>query len=201
MAEEALRPQRRWLRGQAKAAWAERYARPAEEYHIPHGETARQRHSETVGCAGHALFAAVTAPAAPVWLREVPAVERVRQIWVQNFYLSETLPRRLTRGCAGAGLPRARQSIVSPYNPEMRYAKKRATRWSGYKVHLAESCDAERLHLITHVGWQTRPPPRRAEGAVAARRGEDQAVDRQALSGPVEAAVCLVDARSGGRAD
>ncbi|MCJ1883196.1 IS5/IS1182 family transposase, partial [Pseudomonas nitroreducens] len=41
--------------------------------------------------------------------------------------------------------------IASPYEVEARFATKRQTAWTGYKVHLTETCDEERPHLITNV--------------------------------------------------
>jgi transposase len=32
-----------------------------------------------------------------------------------------------------------------------RYGKKRRTEWTGYKVHLTETCDDDTPHLITDV--------------------------------------------------
>ena len=43
------------------------------------------------------------------------------------------------------------ERVQSPYDPEMHYSAKRGMEWSGYKVHLTETCDAEAAHLITHV--------------------------------------------------
>src|SRR5262249_55011315 len=47
--------------------------------------------------------------------------------------------------------------INSPYDAEARYAKKYATSWVGYKVHLTETCDEGTPHLITNV--ETTPAP------------------------------------------
>jgi transposase len=47
------------------------------------------------------------------------------------------------------------ERIQSPYDPEMHYSTKRGMEWSGYKVHVTETCDAKALHVITHV--ETRP--------------------------------------------
>ncbi len=41
--------------------------------------------------------------------------------------------------------------IVSPHDLEARLSKKRDTSWSGYKVHVTETCEPDRLHLIEHV--------------------------------------------------
>lgn len=48
--------------------------------------------------------------------------------------------------------------LCTPYDPEAHYSTKRSTTWTGYKVHLTESCDDEAPHLITDV--QTTPAPR-----------------------------------------
>lgn len=52
-------------------------------------------------------------------------------------------------------LPPALILINSPYDAEVRYSIKRDTVWTGYKVHLTETCDHDTPHLITHV--QTTP--------------------------------------------
>lgn len=41
--------------------------------------------------------------------------------------------------------------ISSPHDLEARYTTKRSTTWTGYKVHLTESCDDDQPHIITHV--------------------------------------------------
>ena len=38
------------------------------------------------------------------------------------------------------GLPPARSRLVSPYDLDVRYAEKRGKGWTGYKVHLSETC-------------------------------------------------------------
>jgi transposase len=49
-------------------------------------------------------------------------------------------------------LPRAAGALESPYDPDARFRTKRATAWTGYMVHLSESCDGgDAPHLITHV--------------------------------------------------
>src|SRR4029079_13732421 len=93
----------------------------------------------------------------PVWLREVPAVTLLRQVWVQTFCL---VPTEASAGggasAAGSdsvrvcwrtseeGVPPALLRIASPYDPDMHVAQKRSTTWIGYKVHVTETCAAER---------------------------------------------------------
>ena len=159
-----------WLRGQADPAWAERYGKPADDYHVPLGEAARRACAEGVGRDGHALLAAITAPDAPAWLREVPAIRLLRRVWMQNFCMvpAEVGAKRGTNGPGEDGLlvrwrttvegfPTSLLMVASPYDPDVHYAKKRSTTWIGYKVHLTETCDEDRPHLITHVGTALAP--------------------------------------------
>jgi len=60
----------------------------------------------------------------------------------------------------------------------VRYASKRTTAWTGFKVHLTETCDDERPNLITHVETTTAPvvdaaalPPPPVRKPVAASTG------------------------------
>ena len=48
--------------------------------------------------------------------------------------------------------------INSPYDPQARYGKKYSLHWTGYKVHLTETCDSDQPHLIVHVA--TTPAPK-----------------------------------------
>jgi transposase len=48
-------------------------------------------------------------------------------------------------------LPPAPVLISSPYDPDARYSKKRQMEWTGYKVHITETCDDDTPHLITDV--------------------------------------------------
>ena len=132
-----------WLREYADPAWADRYGKPADDYHIPLGEAARRACAEGVGRDGHALLAAITAPDAPAWLREVPAVRLLRQVWIQNFCL---VPADAGGGKDGTvigdavvrwrtaveGFPASLQMLASPYDPDVHYAKKRSTTWIGF---------------------------------------------------------------------
>jgi transposase len=48
-------------------------------------------------------------------------------------------------------LPPSNQVQSSPYDPDVRYGKKRATSWVGYKLHVTETCAAATPHRIVHV--------------------------------------------------
>jgi transposase len=52
-------------------------------------------------------------------------------------------------------LPPAANGIESPYDPEARYRHKRDTQWTGYMVHVSETCEPTAPHLLTHVHTTT----------------------------------------------
>jgi hypothetical protein len=129
---------------------------------VPQGEAKRRAHAEQIGRDGHQLLATIMAPGALIWLREIPAVELLRQAWIQNFCLINDAP---TTGTEAPLLERWRTDqegfppflLMVSYDPEVHYAKKQSTIWIGYKVHLTETCDEGGPHLITHV--ETTPAP------------------------------------------
>jgi transposase len=135
-----------WLAAHLDAAWADRYAVRVEEYRLPKEAADRRVLETTIGQDGYALLDAVAAPDAPPDLRQHPAVQILRQIWLQQYYGPHDVRWRST-----ADLPPHAQLIRSPYEPEARFASKRQTTWTGYKVHLTETCDDDQPHLITNV--------------------------------------------------
>ena len=138
-----------WLLAQVPAAWFDRYGRRFEEYRLPPGRPERYALAEQIGADGHLLLAALAHPTAPSWLREVPAAQILRRVWLQQFYATE--PDQPVHWRQAEDLPPASLLISSPYDPEARYGKKRQTEWTGYKVHLTETCDDDLPHLISDV--------------------------------------------------
>ena len=76
----------RWLIEHNRPDWAERYGARVEQYRLPKGEAARQALGEAIGADGHDLLAALSAETQRFWLCRLPAVERLRIIWIQQFY-------------------------------------------------------------------------------------------------------------------
>jgi transposase len=100
-----------------------------------------------IGKDGAKLLDALYADTAPVFLREIPAVQTLRRVWVQNFYWEDA--QLSWRDLSNA--PAAGALINSPYDPQALFAQKRETQWVGYKVHLTETCDDDSPHVITHM--------------------------------------------------
>ena len=140
-----------WLREEAPAEWFDRYSARVEESRLPKGKEARYAHAEVIGGDGYQLLDALGRAASPPWLRQVPAVEVLRRVWLQQFYFEDGRVRwRTAEDLAPAG-----HRINSPYDVEATFGNKRTTTWTGYKVHLTETCEPGEVHLITDV--QTTP--------------------------------------------
>lgn len=136
-----------WLREQAAPEWFDRYSTRVEESRLPKGKEARALYAELIGADGSQLLSALSDPSAPADLWELPAVQTLRQTWVFQYYAEEGQ----LRWRKAEDLPPAGLHCDSPYDPEARFGKKRSITWTGYKVHLTETCEDEEIHLITHV--------------------------------------------------
>ena len=136
-----------WVRLHVPGEWVDRYGKRADEYRLPAKEKQRQAWAEQVGRDGCALLEALWSVEASVWMKALPAIETLRQIWVHNFVpTAEGVQWRQKDNIPPSGL-----RICSPYDTDARYACKRETTWVGYKVHLTESCDEDLPHLITQI--------------------------------------------------
>jgi transposase len=136
-----------WLRQHSQPAWLERYAVRVDAYRLPKTEVGREALAATIGTDGHELLAAVFAPEAPVWLRALPVIETLRQVWVQQFCVVDDQVRRRSPD----DQPPPGRRLHSPYDPGAVCGTKRGQRWVGYKVHLTETCEVDQPHLIVDV--------------------------------------------------
>lgn len=142
-----------WLRAHSSAEWVDRYDARMEDARTPIGEEERRIFAEVIGADGATILTAVYETTAPVWLREIPAVEILRQVWVQNYTWTEgKISWR-----SSENIPPAARYIGSPYDTEAHYSKKRSTTWVGFKVHLTETCEKDAPHVITHVETTSAP--------------------------------------------
>jgi transposase len=158
-----------WLATVIDASWQEVYGQRIDGWRLPGSEAKREELAGQYGRDGYHLLEAALAPGAPGWLRELPAVEVLRQVWVQQYTRAEdgTVTRR--EAGFGPGLPPGRSRIASPYDLDARYSEKRGKGWRGYKVHLTETCthpaeagDARpgaALNLITNVATTVAAVP------------------------------------------
>src|SRR5262249_23699006 len=118
------------------------------------GQEARAAYLAQVGADGQRVLTALQVPETPEALQRLPEVELLRQVWQQQWVAG---PDGAVQGRDPKAMPAASEILESPYEPQVRFATKRDLHWVGYKVHLTETCDQDRPHLITHVETTVAP--------------------------------------------
>ena len=142
-----------WTIAHSHPEWTECYSERMEDYHLPKAKSKRTAQAEVYGRDGLALLDAIFNDVSPRWLRDIPAIETLRKVWVQQYYCKNNKIRWRTQEEA----PPASIMISSPYELDAHYAKKKTTSWVGYKVHISETCEPGELHLITNVETTAAP--------------------------------------------
>ena len=75
-----------WLATVIDASWLQVYGQRIDEIRLPESEIRRTALAVQYGKDGYHLLEAARAPGAPAWLRELPAVETLRAVWIQQYY-------------------------------------------------------------------------------------------------------------------
>ncbi len=122
-----------WLVTVAQSDWWDRYDARTEEFRTPRQTAAKVELANQIGADGMRLLLAVYSESAPPWLREVPAVEMLRRIWIQEFRDEDGQVRWRT----SQEQPASSARLVSPYDE-----------------------DARRRQARYPVGWLQGPPHR-----------------------------------------
>jgi transposase len=128
------------------ADWARRYGTPMTSWRPPQSEAKREELAIAYARDGYALLEAVYHPSSPPWLRELPAIDVLRRVLLQNYTRAITehgreVIRRREKEPEGDGLPPGHARIASPYDTDARWGVKREEFWLGYKLHVTETCD------------------------------------------------------------
>ena len=143
-----------WLRAMAAPEWHDRYDRRVEEMRLPETGPKRDAYIVQVGTDGYRLLDALGGTGAPPEAVTLPAVAVLRRVWTRHFERAEggsdgQSPKGVQlRPVDGRG-PGDR--IESPYDVDARFRSKSGTSWTGYMVHLTETCDKDAPHLILHA--------------------------------------------------
>ncbi len=147
-----------WLQALTPLAWYERYSRRIEESRLPKGQAERDAYAHTVGEDGFLLLDALDTADAPEGLRELPSLDALRRTWQRHYdrTVDEAIAagegaQRRVRFKTNRELPPATEGIESPYDADARYRHKRDTSWTGYMVHVSETCESTAPHLLTHI--------------------------------------------------
>jgi hypothetical protein len=136
-----------WLEQQICVSdWNRRYGTPVTSWRPPVSQARQDELAIAYARDGYALLEAVRDESSPAWLRELPAVDVLRRVLLQNYTRTITrngreVIKRREKEPEGDGLPPGHARIASPYDTDARWGVKRDTFWLGYKLHVTETCD------------------------------------------------------------
>lgn len=140
-----------WLRTIAQVHWYERYNRILTTFRLPRGRQRQQDLAFEIGADGFYLLEQVQTVGTDPTLAQLAELQLLDQVWRQQFeqtggQVRWRLPQQMPPGA---------EQIATPHDPEARHTARKTQTWTGYQVHLSETCEAHRPHVITHV--ETRP--------------------------------------------
>jgi len=115
----------------------------------------RYTYAAQVGADGFVLLDALDRVDAPADATGLPELAVLRRVWARHF---ERIEAAGDGGGTGVGA-RLRpvqgrgpgDRVESPYDTEARFRSKRDTRWTGYMVHLTETCDDDMPRLVVNT--------------------------------------------------
>jgi len=125
--------------------WARRYGSRIDSWRLPKGKAAQDARALEYARDGHALAGALLEDGAPPWARDLPAVQVLRTVLLQNFLIArdgqgrEVIKRR--EPGLETGVPPGHKRTESPYDPQARWSVKGDVSWLGWKLHVTETCD------------------------------------------------------------
>lgn len=138
-----------WLTSRVTPDWFDRYGARFEQYRLPSAKAEQEQLALTIGADGHYILSAIYECQTTEGLHQIESVNILRQVWIQQYTFVEG--QLVWRQSHTTGVPANKLSIESPYDPEARNRTKRDPNWTGYTVHLTETCDEDTPNLITHV--------------------------------------------------
>jgi transposase len=125
--------------------FARRYGTPLTSWRPPASQARQDELAITYARDGYALLEAVYDKTSPAWLRELPAIDVLRRVLLQDYTRNITggkeVIKRREKEPEGDGLPPGHRRIASPYDLDARWGVKREELWLGYKLHITETCD------------------------------------------------------------
>jgi transposase len=138
-----------WLQAQMKAEWGKRYGRPIDTRDAGKSKGKLEKLAQTIGEDGYSLLTALYQAETPMTIRSLLSVEVLRQVWVQQYYWAGG--QSDWRHQDEHGFPPSGTMIASPDDLDARYSSKYGVGWTGYTLHVTETCAPEEPRLITQV--------------------------------------------------
>jgi transposase len=140
-----------WVQHHVPPAWYTRYGLRSDQARLPKEASKREALARQIGADGYQLLDGVRAADPTLGVQELPALEALRRIWLQQYYRCTVPGLEALRWRTGDEQPPAAVRLTSPDDLEARYSSKREAHWVGYKVHLTATCDPGQPEVITQV--------------------------------------------------
>ena len=138
-----------WLKDRINQDWFDLYSVRFEKYRFPSEKSEQEELAIQIGEDGYYLLSQLDSPDTPQYLREIESIETLRQIWLQQYYVESSKVQ--WRQPKTLGMPPNQLLIQPPFDLEARNRTKRELNWTGYGVHLTETCNKDTPNLITNV--------------------------------------------------
>jgi transposase len=120
-----------WVRQQGPPAWYTRDGLRSDQARLPKDASQREALARQIGADGYQLLDWVRAADPALGVRELPALEALRRIWLQQYDRCPVPGREELRWRTGDEQPPSAVRLASPYDLEARYSSKRDTPWVG----------------------------------------------------------------------
>jgi transposase len=139
-----------WIQKVAHEEWYNNYNHRIENSRLPDGNEQKQEYAESVGMDGFILLDAMKSSDTHKYLLELPKVKALQTAWKRHF--TRDPETKSVTYKTNKEVSASEDKIESPYDVEARFRTKRDTSWTGYMVHLTETCDDDaEINVITHV--------------------------------------------------
>ena len=142
-----------WLQQVALESWYQRYASRIEDTRLPESATAREVYAQTVGDDIYYLLECLKESQLSIDWQQLPSIMALKLVWQRHYEVitDEKTGFQQVRFKPKHELAKSAEGIESPYDVEARYRSRYELSWTGYMVHVSETCDDDACHLITQV--------------------------------------------------
>ncbi len=143
---ELAEQQPQWLVHHIPLELAQRYEDRVELRRFARQARKREGLIKQIGADSGAVLQALHQAHTPQAVTSLSMVRLFETVWGQHYEWREG------KACWRDGPGQLNgERIVSPYDEQARASSKRELKWTGYKVHVSETCEPSQPHLITQV--------------------------------------------------
>ena len=142
-----------WTQEVALESWYKRYGRRIEDTRLPESTVERDAYAQTVGDDIYYLLECLQESNLPINWQQLSSIIALQLVWQRHYEVitEDATGLKQVRFKPKRELAKATEGIESPYDIEARYRSRYEVSWTGYMVHLSETCEDDACHLITQV--------------------------------------------------